>query len=59
MSIKVTSRPTVSRPFRLGVRRPSGTRGQFFYPLDIFFYTVTVYYVVAPSLTSGLVGSLL
>jgi hypothetical protein len=34
--VKVTLRPTISRPVRLGVRRPSGTRDQFFYLLEIF-----------------------
>jgi hypothetical protein len=29
--VNVTLRPTISRPLRLGVRRPSGTRDQFFY----------------------------
>jgi hypothetical protein len=35
--VKVTLRPTISRPVRLGVRRPSGTRDQFFFLLEIFF----------------------
>jgi hypothetical protein len=30
-------RPTVSRPVCLGVRRPSETRDQFFFLLEIFF----------------------
>jgi hypothetical protein len=29
--------PTVSRPFRLGVRHPFGARDQFFFLLEIFF----------------------
>jgi hypothetical protein len=37
LKIKVTLRPTVSRPVRLGVRRPSGTRDQFLFLLEIFF----------------------
>jgi hypothetical protein len=35
--VKVTLQPTISRPVRLGVRRPSGTSDQFFYLLEIFF----------------------
>jgi hypothetical protein len=34
VKVKVTLRPTISRPVRLGVRRPSGTCDQFFYLLD-------------------------
>jgi hypothetical protein len=37
VKVKVTLRPTISRPVRLGVRRPSGARDQFFYLLEIFF----------------------
>jgi hypothetical protein len=37
VKVKVTLRPTISRPVRLGVRRPSGTRDQFLYLLEIFF----------------------
>jgi hypothetical protein len=42
VKVKVTLRPTISQPVRLGVRRPSGTRDQFIYLLDIFLKTVTV-----------------
>jgi hypothetical protein len=51
--IKVTLRRTVSRPVRLGVRRPSGTRDQFLFLLEIFFRHLRVYYFVAPTLTRG------
>jgi hypothetical protein len=51
--VKVTLRPIMSRPVRLGVTLTSGTRDQFFYLLEIFFETVTVCYVVAPSLMRG------
>jgi hypothetical protein len=37
LKVKVTLWPTISRPVRLGVRHPSGTRDQFFYLLEIFF----------------------
>jgi hypothetical protein len=37
VKVKVTLRPTISRPVCLGVRRPSGTRNQFFFLLVIFF----------------------
>jgi hypothetical protein len=36
VKVKVTLRPTISRPVHLGVRRPSETRDQFFYLLEIF-----------------------
>jgi hypothetical protein len=35
--IKVILRPKISRLVRLAVRRPSGTRDQFFFLLEIFF----------------------
>jgi hypothetical protein len=41
---KVILQPTVSRPVRLGVRHPSGTRDQFFFLLEIFFSQLPVYY---------------
>jgi hypothetical protein len=37
VKVKVTLRPTISRPVLLGVRRPSGTRDQFFFLLEFFF----------------------
>jgi hypothetical protein len=37
VKVKVTLQPTISRPVRLGVRRPSGTHDQSFYLLEIFF----------------------
>jgi hypothetical protein len=40
--VKVTLRPTVMRPVRLGVRRPSGTRDQFFFLLEILFRQLRV-----------------
>jgi hypothetical protein len=30
---EIKLRPTVSQPVRLGVRHPSGTRDEFFFPL--------------------------
>jgi hypothetical protein len=57
--VKVTLQPTISWPVHLGVRRPSGTRDQFFFLLEIFFQTVTVCYFVASSLTRGRVCNLL
>jgi hypothetical protein len=58
VKVKVTLRPTVSRPVRLGVRCRSGTRDQFFV-LEILFRQLWVYYFVVPSLTRGRVGNLL
>jgi hypothetical protein len=57
--VRVTLRPTVSRPVRLGVRRPSGTRDKFLFLLEIFFRHLRVCYFVAPSLTRGRVCNLL
>jgi hypothetical protein len=59
LEVEVNLRPTVSRPVSLGVRRPSGTRDQFFFLLEISFRQLGVYYFVAPSLTRGRVCSLL
>jgi hypothetical protein len=56
---KVILRLTVSRPVRLGVRHPSGTRDQLFFLLEIFFKQLWVCYFVAPSLTRGRVCNLL
>jgi hypothetical protein len=42
VKVKATLRPTISRTVRLDVRRPSGTRDQFFHLLEIFLKTVTV-----------------
>jgi hypothetical protein len=59
VEVEVNLRPTVSRPVRLGVRHPSGTRGQFFFLLELYFRQVGVRYFVAPSLTRGRVCNLL
>jgi hypothetical protein len=55
----VKLQPTVSRPVRLGVRYPSGTRDQFFLLLEIFFRQLRICYFVAPSLARGRVCNLL
>jgi hypothetical protein len=47
------------RPVSLGVRRPYGTRDQFFFLLEIFFRHLQVCYFVASSLTRGWVCNLL
>jgi hypothetical protein len=52
VEVEVKLRPTVSRPVRLGVRHPAGTRDQFFFHIEIFFRQLWVYFV-APSLTRG------
>jgi hypothetical protein len=59
VEVEVNLRPTVSRPVCLGVRRPSGTRDQFFYHLEISFRQMRVCYFVSPSLTRGWVCNLL
>jgi hypothetical protein len=59
VEVEVNLRPTVSRPVCLGVRRPSGTRDQFFFHLEISFRLLRVYYFVAPFLTRGVVCNLL
>jgi hypothetical protein len=59
VKVEVKLRPTVSRPVRLGVRHPSGTRDKFFFLLEIFFRQLRVCYFVAPSLTRGRVCNLL
>jgi hypothetical protein len=59
IKVKVTLRPTVSQPVRLGVRRPSGIRDQFLFILEIFFRLIRVCYFVTPSLTRGQVCNLL
>jgi hypothetical protein len=51
--------PTVCRPVRLGVRYPSGTRDQFFPPLEISIRQLWVCYFVALSLTRKRVCNLL
>jgi hypothetical protein len=59
VEVEVNSRPTVSRPVCLGVRRPSGTRDQFFFLLKISFRQLRVCYFVVPSLTRGRICNLL
>jgi hypothetical protein len=56
---KVTLRPTVSRPVRLGVRRSSGTRDQIFFLIETVFRQLRVCCFVAPTLTRGRVCNLL
>jgi hypothetical protein len=58
LEVEVTLRPTVSRPVCLGVRRPSGTRDQFSFLLEIPFRYLHVCYFLAPSLTRGRVCNL-
>jgi hypothetical protein len=59
VKVKVTLRPTVSRPVCPGVRRPSGTCDQFFFLLEISFRQLRVCNFVASSLTRGRVCNLL
>jgi hypothetical protein len=56
--VEVNLWPTVSRLVCLGVRRPSGTRDQFFFRLEISFRRLQLYFV-ATSLTGGRVCNLL
>jgi hypothetical protein len=49
----------ISRPVCRGVRRPSGTCGQFFFLLKIYFRRLRFCNFVAPSLTRGWVCNLL
>jgi hypothetical protein len=59
IKVEVKLRLTVSRPVRLGVRHPSGTRDQFCFLLEIFFRQLRVCYFVTPSLAIGRVCNLL
>jgi hypothetical protein len=59
LKLKLNLRPAVSRPVCLGVRRPSGTRDQFFFLLEISFRKLRLCYFVAHSLTRGWVCNLL
>jgi hypothetical protein len=55
VEVEVKLRPT----FSLGVRHPTGTRDQFFFLLEIFFWQLWVCYFVAPSLLRRRVCNLL
>jgi hypothetical protein len=59
VQVEVNLRPTVTRPVCLGARRPSGTRDQFFFLLEMSCRQLQVSYFVAPSLTTGRVCNLL
>jgi hypothetical protein len=59
VEVAVNLRPTVSRPVCPGVRRPSGTRDQFCFLVEISFRQLRLCYFVAPSLTRGRVCNLL
>jgi hypothetical protein len=59
VEVEVTLRPTISRPVRLGVRRPSATRDQFYFLLEIFFRQLRVCNFVEPSVTRARVCNLL
>jgi hypothetical protein len=59
VEVEVTLRPTISRPVSLGVRRPSGNRGQFYFRPEMFFRQLRVCNLVAPSPTRGRVCNLL
>jgi hypothetical protein len=53
VKVKITLRPTVSRPVRPGVRGPSRISDQFVFVFEIFFRQMRVCYFVEPSLTRG------
>jgi hypothetical protein len=59
LEVEVKLRPTVSRSVRLGVRRPSGKRNQFYFLFEISFRQLQVCYFIAPSLTRRRVCNLL
>jgi hypothetical protein len=59
VEVEVTLWLTVSRPDSLSVRRPFGTRNQFFFLLEISFRQLRLCYFVVPSLTRGRVCNLL
>jgi hypothetical protein len=59
VEVEINLRPTVIRPVSLGVRRPSGTRDQFHFLLEIFLRHLRFCNFVASSLTRGRVFNLL
>jgi hypothetical protein len=59
VQVQVNLRPKVNRTVCLGVRRPPGTRDQFFFLFEICFRQLWVCYFLAPSLTRGRVCNLL
>jgi hypothetical protein len=59
VEFEVNLRSTVSRIVCPGVRRPFGTRDQFFFLFEISFRQLRLCYLVAPSLTRGRVCNLL
>jgi hypothetical protein len=59
VEVEANLRPKVSRPVCPGVRRPSGTRDQFFFLLEISFRQLRLCYFVEPSLKRGRVCNLL
>jgi hypothetical protein len=54
VKVKVTLRPTISRPVRLGVRRPSGTRDQFFFLHEISFRQLLLFCSALSDESTGL-----
>jgi hypothetical protein len=59
VEVEVNLRPTVSRPVCPDIRRPSSTRDQCFFLLQISLRQLRVCYFVGPSLTRGRVCNLL